>query len=164
LPESKTPFVPPDFQIPQTLETPEFRLRMLAIHDAVKDYDAVMTSAAHLRQLYPHGSWPAGLTLEQNLIELAWHHHEFQRRSSFAYTVVTPAEDRVLGCVYINPTPKRAHDAVVHSWARESELVGGLEDRLFAAVRDWVAKEWPFKRVAYPGRDLSWEAYQALPE
>jgi hypothetical protein len=137
---------------------------MLTVHDVVKDYDAVMTSAAHLRSLYPHGNWPAGLTLEQNLIELAWHHHEFQRRSSFAYTVVTSSEDRVLGCVYLNPTPKRDYDAEVHMWARESELPSGLEQRLVAAVKDWVAGAWPFKNVAYPGREMTWEQYWALPE
>jgi hypothetical protein len=161
---SATPFVPPDFQIPMTLETPEFKLRMLTVHDVIKDYEAVMTSAAHLRQLYPDGKWPEGLTLEQNLIELGWHQHEFQRRTSFAYTVVTPSEHRVLGCVYINPTSKRDYDACIHLWARESELQSGLEQRLFVAVRDWVAHEWPFKNVAYPGRDITWDQYQALPK
>jgi len=63
---------------------------MLAIHDVVKDYEAVMTSAAHLRRLFPHGTWPEGLTLEQNLIELGWRQHEFQRRTSFAYTTALP--------------------------------------------------------------------------
>ena len=164
MPQSTVPFVPRDFQVPKTLETSEFRLRMLTIHDVIKDYEAVMTSAVHLRRLYPNGTWPEGLTLEQNLIELGWHQHEFQRRTSFAYTVVTPSEDRVLGCVYINPTPKRDYDAAIYMWARESELQGGLEQRLLTAVKDWVAKGWPFKHVAYPGRDMSWEQYQALPE
>ncbi|MBW4542677.1 MAG: GNAT family N-acetyltransferase [Myxacorys chilensis ATA2-1-KO14] len=164
MPQSTRPFIPFDFQVPKTLETSEFRLRMLTIHDVIKDYEAVMTSAAHLRQLRPSEKWPEGLTLEQNLIELGWHQHEFQRRTSFAYTVVTPSEDRVLGCVYINPTLKRDYDADVHLWARESELQGGLEQRLLAAVKDWVANEWPFKNVLYPGRDITWEQYQALPE
>lgn len=164
MPHSTGPFVPPDFQIPKALETSEFRLRMLTVHDVVKDYEAVMTSVAHLRRLYPQGTWPEGLTLEQNLIELGWHHHEFQRRTSFAYTVVTPSEDRVLGCVYISPASKRDYGAVVHLWARESELQGGLEGRLLAAVKDWVASAWPFESVAYPGRDMTWEQYRALPE
>lgn len=164
MPQSTVPFVPPDFQIPKTLETAEFRLRMLTVHDVIKDYEAVMTSTAHLRQLYPDGKWPEGLTLEQNLIELGWHQHEFQRRTSFAYTVVTRSEHQVLGCVYINPTSKRDYDAYVHLWARESELASGLEQRLLAAVKDWLANEWPFKNVAYPGRDMTWEQFQALPE
>jgi hypothetical protein len=68
VPQSTVPFVPPDFQVPKTLETAEFRLRMLTVHDVIKDYEAVMTSVAHLRRLYPNGKWPEGLTLEQNLL------------------------------------------------------------------------------------------------
>jgi hypothetical protein len=43
-----TPFVPTEFAVPGTLETDEFRLRMLTVNDVVKDYDAVMTSVEHL--------------------------------------------------------------------------------------------------------------------
>jgi hypothetical protein len=77
---------------------------------------------------------------------------------------VTPDESRVIGCVYINPTRKQGFDAVVFLWARESELPGGLETRLHAAVKGWVGKEWPFKQFAYPGRDVAWEAWRATPE
>jgi len=107
---------------------------------------------------------PEGLTFEQDLIDLGWHQKEFQRRRSFAYTVVTPSESEVTGCVYINPTPKRGYDAVIFLWARQSELKGGLETRLYAAVREWVAKEWPFKKVAYPGRDIDWNTWQSIPD
>ena len=41
--------VPPDFKIPEVLETDKFRLRMLTVNDVVKDYDAVMTSIDHLQ-------------------------------------------------------------------------------------------------------------------
>ena len=37
-----------------------------------------------------------------------------------------------------------------------------LSDR-FEAVRDWVAREWPFGRVAFPGRDVPWAQWRALP-
>jgi hypothetical protein len=47
------PFVPRDFQVPATLETSEFRLRMLTIHDVVKDFDAVITSVDHLKIAFP---------------------------------------------------------------------------------------------------------------
>jgi hypothetical protein len=85
-------------------------------------------------------------------------------RTSFAYTVVTPSEFMVTGAVYIDPTPKRGYDAEVYLWARQSELAGGLETRLYAAVQDWVAKEWPFRKVAFPGRDIEWAAWQAIPD
>ena len=162
--QSPTPFVPKEFKIPEKLETKEFRLRMLTVNDVVKDYDAVMTSVDHLRTVWPGGSWPDGLTFEQDLIDLGWHQKEFQRRRSFAYTVVTPSESKVTGCVYINPTPKRGYDAVVYLWARQSELQSGLESRLLSAVRDWLAKEWPFKKVAFPGRDIDWEAWDKIPD
>ena len=162
--QSTSPFVPADFRIPESLETKEFRLRMLTVNDVVKDYDAVMTSVEHLKTIWPDSGWPEGLTLEQDLIDLGWHQKEFQRRRSFAYTVVTPSESMVTGCVYINPTSKRDYDAVVYLWARQSELSGGLETRLYAAVKEWVAKEWPFKRVAYPGREIEWDAWEAIPE
>ena len=95
--QSPTPFVPKEFKIPEKLETKEFRLRMLTVNDVVKDYDAVMTSVDHLRSVWPGGSWPDGLTFEQDLIDLGWHQKEFQRRRSFAYTVVTPSESKVTG-------------------------------------------------------------------
>jgi hypothetical protein len=161
--QSPTPFVPDDFQIPAGLETAEFRLRMLTVNDVVKDFEAVVTSAEHLKQVFPGGTWPDGLTLEQDLIDLGWHQKEFQRRTSFAYTVATPSESRVLGCVYVCPTPKRGYDAAVFLWARQSELAGGLEERLTGAVKQWIAKEWPFRSVAYPGRGIFWEDYEKLP-
>jgi len=162
--QSSTPFVPADFKVPETLETKEFRLRMLTVNDVVKDYDAVMTSADHLKTIWPGSDWPQGLTFEQDLIDLGWHQKEFQRRRSFAYTVVTPSESMVTGCVYINPTRKRGYDAEVYLWARQSALASGLEARLYAAVNDWVAKEWPFKKVAFPGRDIEWATWGAIPD
>ena len=160
--ESATPFVPSEFKVPEKLETNEFRLRMLTVNDVVKDYDAVMTSVQHLKTIWPGGTWPDGLTLEQDLIDLGWHQKEFQTRRSFAYTVVTPSESLVTGCVYIVPTRKAGYDAEVYLWARESELAGGLETRLHAAVREWLAKEWPFKKAAFPGRDIDWDTWRGL--
>jgi hypothetical protein len=161
--QSPTPFVPPEFKVPERLETKELRLRMLTVNDVVKDYDAVMTSVEHLKKVFPGGSWPDGLTFEQDLIDLGWHQKEFQRRRSFAYTVVTPSESVVTGCVYIHPTRKLGYDAEIYLWARQSELASGLESRLYAAVKDWVAREWPFKKPAFPGRDIEWDTWRRIP-
>ena len=157
------PFVPPTCAVPATLETAEFRLRMLTVHDVVKDYDAVITSVEHLKTIWPGGKWPVGLTLEQNLIDLGWHQKEFQTRRSFAYTVVTPTEAMVLGCVYIEPTWRQGYDAEVYLWARQSVLADGLETRLYAAVKEWISRAWPFQRAAFPGRDITWDAWRAIP-
>jgi hypothetical protein len=155
--------VPPEFEVPETLETERFRLRMLTVNDVVKDFDAVTTSKAHLQTVWG-GEWPDGLTLEQNLIDLGWHQKEFQRRRSFAYTVVTPDESRVVGCVYINPTRKLGYDAQVYLWARQSELASGLETELEAAVRRWLEDKWPFNKATFPGKDMSWADWESIEE
>lgn len=161
------PLVPDGFAVPATLEHPRFRLRMLSIHDLVRDYDAVMSSVDHLVATYSAiwgGDWPRGLTLEEDLIDLGWHQREFTLRTSFAYTVMTPDESRCLGCVYINPTRKTGHDASVTLWVRADELASGLDDLLFATVKDWIAATWPFAHPAFPGRDIPIAAWRALPE
>lgn len=159
-----TPFVPAEFMVPATLETQEFKLRMLTVNDVVKDFDAVTTSVEHLKTIWPGSGWPIDLTLEQNLIDLGWHQKEFQTRSSFTYTVLNSSESMVLGCVYIEPTYREGYDAVVVLWARQSELAGGLEMRLHAAVKAWIGSKWPFKSVGFPGRDIAWDEWRAIPK
>jgi hypothetical protein len=161
--QSPEPFMAKDFEVPATLETDRFRLRMLTVNDVVKDFDAVTTSAQHLNDIWGPG-WPDGLTLEQNLIDLGWHQKEFQRRRSFAYTVVALDESRVLGCVYINPTRKAGFDAVVYLWARQSELASGMETELTAEVKIWLTTSWPFKKAALPGINISNDEWEKLEE
>jgi len=165
--QGRKPLVAPEFNVPERLETPRFTLRMLTIHDLVKDYDAVMSSADHLTSTYSAitgGAWPNGLTLEEDLIDLAWHQREFTLRSSFAYTVMAPDESVCLGCVYIDPTLKQGFDATVTLWVRASELDGGLDGELYKTVRAWVKEIWPFDKVAYPGRDIGAAAWRTLPD
>ncbi len=148
------PIVPDNFEVPQTLETVRLRLRPLTIADAVKDYDAVMTSEHRLRTIFRSaGQWPRGLTLEQNLIELGWHQTEFQLRTSFAYTVVSLDESSVLGCVYIYPCKDGAADVEITMWVRESEADTGLDAYLFENVKDWISASWPFTNPVFPGRE-----------
>lgn len=163
--ESNHPFVPKGFEVPATLETKYFRLRMLTVNDVVKDYDAVMSSAKHIQGVWPDSSWPTDLTLEQNLIDLGWHQKEFQRRRSFAYTVVNLDESQVLGCVYIDPTRKVGYNAEVYLWTRPPEQTSLInEDKLRSAVRNWLKNHWPFENVAFPGTDISWEAWEHIAE
>ena len=160
---SKRPFVPTEFVVPSELSTASFTLRMLSIDDVEKDFEAVTSSAARLSKVWPDSGWPAGLTLRQNLIDLGWHEKEFQKRTSFAYTMMTLDESQVLGCVYFYPTDKAGYDAEVFLWVRECEVAMDLDKDLFEAVRRWLASDWPFKRPAYPGRTISWESWDSLP-
>lgn len=97
--------------------------------------------------------WPAlDLSLEQNIIDLAWHQKEFQLRSSFDYAVMSLDESRLLGCVYVDPAHESGTDGDVWFWARQSELSSGLEDQLGQFVASWLASAWPFKKVTLNGQ------------
>ena len=98
--------------------------------------------------------WPrVGFTIEENLADLEQHQQEFLSREAFAYTVVSPDESRVVGCVYINPAMEEGIDARIRMWVRESEYKKGLDPVLFRAVQEWIEKEWPFEQVSYPERE-----------
>ncbi len=158
-------FIPKGFEVPKSLETNRVKIRMLKVSDVVKDYDAVMSSIGHLQRTKPFGpnqKWPKGLTLEQNLIDLGWHHKEFQMGSTFAYTVMTPNEAKCLGCLYIEPSTKMGFDAEVYMWVRQSEVQTGLDAYLFDTVQEWIDSKWPFNSVAYPGREIAWNEWQNL--
>ena len=68
-------------------------------------------------------------------------------RSSFAYTVVSPDESEVIGCLYINPTKKGDYDARISMWIRTSMLDKGMDAILYNSVKDWIEKDWPFKKL-----------------
>lgn len=157
-------FVPPDFEAPERLEGDGFVLKPLTIDDAVKDYDAVMTSVDTIRDTYWRApGWPADdLSLWQNVIDLAWHTKERQFKTSFAYIPVTLDGTVELGCLYIDPSAKEDFDADVQMWVRSSESATGFDDLLFRTVKAWIEEAWPFDRVAYPGREITREEWDAL--
>ena len=79
------PMVPADFVVPERLDCGAYHLRMLSIEDVEKDYEAVMASRERLTGLLdPDSTWPEGLTLKDDMIDLAWHQREFTLRHSFA--------------------------------------------------------------------------------
>jgi len=138
--------LPDDWEPPATLEHERFRLRMLSVADVDADLEAI------LDRVTPDGKPdpPDGITRERNLADLGWHETEFRIRSSFAYTVLAPDESRVLGCVYVYPDERA--DAQVRLWVRRDAWEEGLDPLLEQAVRDWLAREWPFASVHWPGR------------
>ena len=143
--------------MPAVVEHERFRMRSITINDLVKDYDAVMSSQAHLWSMFGEvWGWPKpDLTMEEDLVDLGWHQKEFQLRSSFDYAVMSPDESRMLGCAYVDPSAQEGYDAEVVWWVRASELDSGLDDVLGEFLRGWIAG-WPFERVLWPGRTDPW--------
>jgi hypothetical protein len=160
----ETQFVPADFVVPQRIEQKTYVLRPLTTADVEKDYDAVMSSKASLRQIFSENSeWPADqMTLQDNYRDLERHQTEFEQRQGFTYTMETPAGDRCLGCVYIYPCHRGGYDAQVYYWVRDSAKAQGIEAELDLFLRQWLRQAWPFRQPVFPGRDVSWPEWEAL--
>lgn len=158
-----TKFVPDDFEIPEKIETGKFRLRMLTAKDVDKDYEAVMSSIDHLRKTPTPpscGDWPKkSLTKEQDLKDLKWHEEKHRAREIFTYTVISLDESKYLGCVYIFPSENPNYQSMIFLWVTEEEFNKGLDQELFNTVKQWLDECWPFTKVAFPGRDISWDVW-----
>ena len=147
-------FVPADFALPEGLTTAEFRLVPLGPEHNERDHAAWSSSIEHIRATpgFRDRSWPPpeGMTLAENRADLERHARDFAERTGFTYTVLEPAGDDVLGCVYIYPADDGDHDARVLSWVRAS--AAELDAPLYRAVSAWLAERWPFARVDYAPR------------
>ncbi len=148
------PFVPAGFDPPTSLVTDRFRLEPLGPGHNDADLAAWTSSIEHIRATpgYPDGDWPPldGMSPDANLADLRRHAADFAARRGFTFTVLDPADDDVIGCVYLYPTRSPDHDVVVQSWVRadRAELDGPLAD----AVAAWLATDWPWERVDRMGR------------
>jgi hypothetical protein len=144
-------FVPDGFEPPRRLATADFTLEPLGPQHNESDYAAWTSSTEHIHATPGFGGsdWPRPMTLEENRRDLERHAEDFEARRGFTYTVLSPAEGSVVGCVYIYPADGEEHDAQVRSWVRASRVE--LDAPLREAVRAWLGDEWPFVRVAYAG-------------
>jgi hypothetical protein len=93
------------------------------------------------------------MTLADNLVDLEQHLAEFERREAFAYSVIDPATDDVIGCVYIDPDSTGAADAMVRCWMRVSHK--HLDRSLAALIAMWIVDAWPIASARFPGRDFT---------
>jgi hypothetical protein len=144
------PFVPDDFVVPQSLVGPGFRLEPLGPRHNESDHSAWTSSIDHIRATpgFRDGHWPpvGELSLAENRRDLQRHADDFERRVGFTYTVLNDG-GRVIGCVYVYPSPSDTRVAQVRSWvsANHAELDLPLHD----VIANWLATEWPFTDVRY---------------
>lgn len=165
--ETPAPWLPADFVHPVRVELPTGQhLRPIRADDVDIDHPAVMGSRDRLWDLYGEAwGWPpATMTHEQDREDLAHHEAEIAAHESFNYALLDADETALLGCVYIDPPMRAGADAEV-SWWVVDELVGTpVEAALDALVPAWLARDWPFREVAYVPREVSWAEYLARPE
>ena len=148
------PFVPAEFEAPTSLNTNDFRLEPLGPQHNERDHAAWTNSIEHVRATpgFAEGKWPPadGMTLEANLSDLVGHANDFEARTGFTFTVLDPADDDVIGCVYIYPSRTDDFDVTVHSWVRADRAE--FDEPLADAVAQWLVADWPWQRINRPGR------------
>lgn len=135
--------------LPRECNLGGFRLTPLSPDQVEEDYAAVMSSADVLRGFF--GDWPEGLTLEDDLVDLAWHEREFTTRRSFAW-IIRDGDGHYLGCAYIFPAPGERGRADVATWIRDMPDRLSTQDLFNALFRKWLEEVLP------SGISLSWSS------
>lgn len=162
--QGKPPLVPASFRVPTLAEGKGFKLVPLGPPLVKIDYDAYMSSIEHLQKTFTRSTaWPhPGITAAEAMVDMETEQARFAQRQSFAYAVLTPDGTRERGCVYVQPSPVAGYDAVVRMWVTKADHDAGFEPELYAWVIQWLAQDWPFTKVAYPGHAISWAEWDAL--
>lgn len=154
-----SPWLPADFAHPLRVDlTPAVHLRPISADDLEIDMPAVMGNREMLWAKYGEAwGWPpADMSAEEDREDLARHADEMVTHESFNYAILPSAEDRLLGCLYIDPAePAGDGPAAEVSWWVVPDAPAGADDAMRAWVPVWLAEVWPFVRVDYPFGELA---------
>jgi hypothetical protein len=108
------------------------------------------------------GSWPTEPVTEAvNFVDIVWHELEFRDGHSFTYAVYDTGGG-YLGCCYLYPLGRRTKlteqlldsDVDVSWWVTPAAYQRGDYVKLYAALRCWLASEFPFLRPYYSNREI----------
>ena len=161
-----SPWLPPKWQHPVRMDLPTgHHLRPIHPDDTPLDLPAVMGSRERLWSIYGEAwGWPPEhLTQEQDREDLQHHWDECRAHESFNYALFDADEGELIGCVYIDRTDKPGADADISWWVRDEYVGSPVEEALDIAVPRWIASDWPLTAPRYVGRDLTWDAWLAIP-
>jgi hypothetical protein len=156
--------VPDSFEVPTSYTGANYKLVPLGPGVAELDYKAYMSSIDHIRKSQG-GNWPRPeLTMADQAKDMAGEKAQWDGRKSYPFAVLSADGRMELGCFYLRPSPKEGYDVVATMWVTKDQFEKGLEDQLYKDMKVWVAQAWPFKKVAWRGREISPEAWKALPD
>jgi hypothetical protein len=165
------PLTPASFIPPTELRASAFQLQVLSPSYAAEDFEAVVASASDIRNVFGlSNEWPSeSISFKENLADLQRHEIEFRERKAFAYSMLDPSGKQYLGCVYIRPLEsntdpdlrKTLFDAQVFFWLSSLHCQTNVEQTL-VALKSWLAQVWPFRRVAFPGREINWKRWERM--
>ncbi|WP_425516658.1 twin-arginine translocation pathway signal protein [Sphingobium phenoxybenzoativorans] len=158
-----SPLVPEDFTVPILVETKKFKIVPLGPDLAKVDFKAYMSSIEHLQKTFTRSTdWPhKDISDADAMRDMETEQARFRNRTSFAYAILTPDGSRERGCVYVYPSTVEGYDAVVRLWVTKDEYDAGFDAELYHWVVGWMRKDWPFAKVAYPGRAIDWATWDS---
>jgi GNAT acetyltransferase-like protein len=128
------------------------------LHDDVQGINASIALIQRTRG----GRWPSEpVTEEHNFVDLVWHECEFREGDSFTYAVYE-GDGRYLGCCYLYPMGRRAalteelarYDVDVSWWVTPDAYERGYYEKLYRALRHWLAERFPFEVPYYSNAEI----------
>ena len=158
---SKNLTVPEGFAVPRQLRFEDLEARAISRADLSNDVQGINASLELIARTRG-GGWPTEpVTEEFNFVDLVWHELEFRDGYSFTYTVYDKA-GTYLGCCYLYPLGRRTelsealldYDVDVSWWVTPTAYERGDYNKLYAALRHWMATEFPFWRPYYSNAEI----------
>jgi hypothetical protein len=153
--------LPPGYTAPTELAYDDIVATAITRADLHDDVRGINASIALIQETRG-GDWPTAPVSEDfNFVDLVWHEQEFRDGTSFAY-VVRDADGAYLGCCYLYPMGRRtelseellAHDVDVSWWVTPEAYARGYYEKLYRALRHWLAAEVPFRSPHYSNAEV----------
>jgi hypothetical protein len=152
---------PPGFTAPAELTFEDLVATAITRDDLDDDVRGINESIALIRTTRG-GGWPAEpVSREHNFVDLVWHELEFREGASFTY-VVRDTRGAYLGCCYLYPMGRRTplsrellgHDVDVSWWVTPAAHARGDYQKLYRALRRWVADDFPFEAPYFSNAEI----------
>lgn len=146
---------------PKRLTFEDLVARPLTRQDIKDDLEGVNSSIEIIRKTRG-GSWPSGqISEEEDLLDLAWHEHEFLHNSSFAY-VIYNTDGQYIGCFYLygmgirsDLTEKLAnYDIDASWWVTTTAYEKGYYQKLYKSLQLWLGNDFAFKKIHYSNKEI----------
>jgi RimJ/RimL family protein N-acetyltransferase len=151
--------LPDGVTAPRELTHGDVIARAITRDDLADDVAGINTSLALIRQTRG-GDWPTGpVTDEYDFVDLVWHECEFRDGGSYTY-VLRDTAGGYLGCCYLYPmggarsSPRTCHDVDVSWWVTPSAYDRGYYAKAHAALRHWLADDFPFRKPYFSNRRI----------
>jgi hypothetical protein len=153
--------IPDGFQVPERLTYEHIEARALCRADLAEDVAGINASLDLINRTRG-GGWPTeAVTEAEDFVDLVWHECEFRDGYSYSYAVYD-TNGPYLGCAYLYPLGRRTdlsealldYDVDVSWWVTPDAYERGEYEKLYTALKHWLAAEFPFWRAYYSNREI----------